>query len=201
MNEHAKQNAFFAGIAGLMMLGYAFGMGMSPRFDHGPVYAFSFNLFDWMLKIGGAALLIVAALCFSGRSIGMFLDAIVSKLCGIIMVGCAVCWTVYEGGLDLTNLLIGIFGVMFIKSAITNWRLYFSRAGTGEPIRRESERRWFSGAVLEPPKAQPPPGPRPIHPASLQSEVLPKDDEPPPPEGYLAALAKEKEDPPTAASD
>ena len=38
-----------------------------------------------------------------------------------------------------------------------------------------------------------------VHPASVRPAALPKDGEPPPPEGYLAALAKEKDEPPTAS--
>lgn len=179
------------------MCAFGFGYVMTPIFDHGEAYALSFTVFYGMLKIGGICLLLIAAVCWTGRPIALVLDAIVTTLCGLIMVGCAVCWTIFEKSMDLQNLLIFIVGIMFTRSGFANGSLFVRGEGAFEG--KSGGKSWFGIPTLEPPGAQEPPVPEVPHPASLKSDALPGEGEPPPDEGYLAALSKEKDEPPSAS--
>ena len=189
MNQHARDNAIWAGIAALLMLGYGWGMGgYSTASTYPPAYNFFIVLFNWTLKFGGVLLFVVAVVCVLGQRIGLLMDVFVSGMVGAIMVASAACWLGYGitgVGFDMMDLLTLIFGFMFLSAARGCWVSYQATGGPRRP------------APLVPSIA--PRAPEPIHPASLHPDSLPKDGEPPPPDGYLAALAKEKDEPPTAS--
>ncbi len=98
------------------------------------------------------------------------------------MVACALFWTVQEKSADLQNILILIFGAMFVRSGLVSLSIY--RRGSANRV---------NGVVQEVavPKVEA------IHPASIRPSSLPTDGEPP--EGYLAALSKEKDESPTGS--
>ncbi len=124
MNQHARQNAFSVGIAAMVMMVYGFafgGFGMAP--DLGPFYENTIHVFNWMLKIGGIVLAVVAVLSLAGWRAALLCDFLVSAMCGIIMAACGVYWTVQEKSFDIQNLLILVFGVLFFRSAQVTWSL------------------------------------------------------------------------------
>ena len=145
----------------------------------------------------------VAITCFSGLRMALLLDTIVSGACGLIMVACPLYWMIHEGSLS-TDLVYLIFGGTFLNAARGCWASYASSSapGVARPAATVSEgpppdrRSWLSIPTLQPPA--PPPKAEPPHPASIRPKSISAGG-PPPPEGYLAALAKEDEEPPTAA--
>lgn len=184
MNHPARQNALWAGIGAMLMLYYGWRVGFQGT-TSSDFYNATVEFFDWMLKIGGACLAVVAVLCFAGRRVGLLLDVFVSGICGTVMVLCALYWLGYGlmhgSGVDLQDLLFLIFGGMFVSAARGCWTAYRASAAAGR-------RQTIPTTVPSPP----------IHPASVRPVSLPEGDEPPP-DGYLAALANEKDEPPRAS--
>lgn len=170
MNPHAKKNTLYTAITAILMIW----CGWFTVFED----TTSVTLFVWTLRLGGIGMVAVALLCFMGMNAGLLMDAIISGLCGVIMVLCGLDWLRHDG-FKLFDFIIVVFGVMFVRAAWTSWTL------VGASAAQEAD-------------AKPPP-PEPVHPASLHPDSLPKDGEPSPPNGYLAALADEKQEPPTAS--
>jgi hypothetical protein len=194
MNRKAKDNALWIGIVAVLMLYFGWGVGLVGISDNA-FYNTTVDIFYWMLKIGGICLLAAAILCFAGLRIGLLLDAVVSAVCGLIMVSCSAYWLIDEG-VNLQYVLYVLFGVMFLNAARRSWSSY-TATGPGQPDEPSGGQGWLGVKPLEPPKAPAPP--EPPHPASIHPQSLPKDGEPPPPDGYLAALADEEDEPPTAS--
>ena len=186
MNENARRNAVQTAIAALLMLFY--GWFVSPKgVSEDAVYNFSVSLFCWMLRIGGILLAITAVICFAGQRVGLLLDFIVSGASGIIMIVSAayqIKCDVRDNAPIVQNILIVVFGVMFIRAASISFSLY-SRSADESP--------GTAVAQLATPASP--------HPASIRSDALPGESEPPPADGYLAALSKESQTPPTASHE
>ncbi|MBN2559665.1 MAG: hypothetical protein JXQ75_01875 [Phycisphaerae bacterium] len=198
MSQDAKDNATWAGIAGLLMLVYGWGMGLAGTSDD-DFYNTTVAVFDWMLKIGGLCMVVVAVVCFAGQRTGLLIDVLVSGTCGLIMVLCGIYWLLNDG-LYIRYMLYIVFGGMFLKAARDCWLSYFASGAvpTGDAATNGAGGRgWLGVKPLEPPKPPNPPKAEAPHPASIRPKSLPKDGEPPP-EGYLAALAKEEDEPPAA---
>lgn len=177
MSRHVKENAGFAISAGLILLLYGFYLGIGTYVDHGPFYVFLIHLFRWTVRIGGFVLIGVGIVCWSGRPFGLLLDAIASLLVGLTMAGCVVGWFFYEKGIEIYNIVALVVGIMLARSGYTNLLLY------RELPKSTGERSDVTSVAPEPT-------------LKISSSVLPKDGEPPPEEGYLAALSREKDDPP-----
>jgi len=202
MNRHAKENAFPAGIAALVMMLYGFafgGIGVSPAL--GPFYETTIQVFNGLLKFGGLALGAVAVMSVAGLRAALLCDFLVSGLCGCLMAACAVYWTVQEKSLSVMNVLILVFGVMFIRAAFVSWSLYWpaGEQDGGESVDKAAGGGWFGRKKPTPDSQVDAPKADPIHPASIHPSSLPEEGQPPPDEGYLAALSKEDEDPPSAS--
>jgi hypothetical protein len=205
MNQQAKDNAVWAGIAALLMLVYGWRYGTVGISDSG-FYNTTVAVFNWMLRIGGIGMAGVAIICFAGLRVGLLIDVLVSGICGLIMVACAGYWLL-SGGFGFNDLLFLAFGGMFLNAARGCWSAYAASgpaavggaSAVGGPAAGggpSAGRGWLGVKPLQPPK--PPSPPEPPHPASVRPKTLPEDGQPPP-EGYLAALAKEDDEPPTAA--
>lgn len=182
MNEQARQNAFRAGIAALVMIYYGWFTGWLIPADASAFYEQLIVVFDWTLKLGGIAFGLTCLLCLAGLRAGLLLDVFVSGICGIVLVVCPAYW-LFHDGIDLQNILYLIVGLFFIGSARHSWTAFAETfrtdpkpplATTAQPVARE---------------------PEPVHPASIHPAALPGEDEPPPEEGYLAALSKEPDEP------
>lgn len=205
MNQDAKDNAAWTGFAALLMLAYGYlATGWSYPAGATAFYLFTLSLFDWMLKIGGICLLATAVVCMFGLRLGLLLDTIVSGVCGLIMILCAGTWTL-SGGFGLFAALCLIFGGIYINAARGALASYLASASqgalpatapAGEPA--PAPRRWFGSPTPPPPAKPPPPKAEAPHPATVRPKSLSADGAPPP-EGYLAALAKEDEEPPNAS--
>jgi hypothetical protein len=209
-NPHAVTNAAYAGIAALMMLFFGWFYGLSG-ISSNAFYNLTVDVFTWTLRIGGLAMLAVAIVCYTGQTVGLLLDAIVSGLCGAIIFGCGAYWLIdglQGGGISINYLLYVIFGGMFLNSARANWQHWAASARPSDGFNAsppavpldQSTRTALPRRLRargDSPKPEPPNQPEPVHPASVRPESL-TDETGPPPGGYLAALAREKEKPPQA---
>lgn len=189
MCESARRNAVFTLLAGLVLL--LFGFWQQPVYggDDETFYNGTVDAFFWMLRIGGFAFVVVAAVSFAGLRTGLMLDAVASAVCGIVMLLCGLYWTV-KTEINLQDVLFIFFGVLFIRAARISWKAFGESGGpaeTGVP----AEVGAGSGQAAT--SAEPP------HPASVHPESLPREGEAPPPEGYLAALSNEEGKPPDAS--
>ncbi len=204
MNEDVRQNAFFCGLSGVLMLGYAWVSTFAPFADiDAAIYIMSFDVFRLTLYAGGTSFLVVAGLCATGIGVAALLDSGVSSLSGVLMLACAVCWIGFEWRADdmFFNLLVLVFGLLLAQSGIrglASYRATTSRRSAGGSAGRPASRSLFGARDPVPPKpaAPKPAAPEPVHPASLASSVLPNTHEAPPEEGYLAALSKEQDETP-----
>ncbi|MFH1417644.1 MAG: hypothetical protein ABII12_05075 [Planctomycetota bacterium] len=187
MNEHAKRNALYTLVAGLVLLAYAKFSGFEGVSED-RFFNFTVDFFNWMLWIGGAGFILAAGICWAGKTVGLLLDAGLSGLCGLILLLCGGYWLVdawKAQGFVFQYALFALFGLLFCKAGCTSYGLFKqSRAGqfAAAPA---------VGAPAEPTEPEPP------HPASVHPESLPRNGQPPPEDGYLAALSKEKDEPPT----
>ena len=178
-HPYVKGHAASAGLPGAVMLVY-WGLSSPIYYEGQTLSNFANTLFFGMLFVGGIALLLIAALCVSGRLVAILADAIVSFACGAVMIGCAAIWCLK--GIGIQDILFLIFGLMFCRNGLSCFDMYRRLIITAPEAKTAS-------AIPSKPVAPPVP-----HPASQASSALPKDGEPPPPEGYLAALGKEKDD-------
>lgn len=178
MHQNARQSAYQSAFAAALMLFYGWYIGWTG-ISSDDTYNLAVEVFKWNLKLGGAAMLVVAIVCFLGQRIGLLLDCLVSGACGIIMAACALIWLTRGRGFDIQDAIVLAFGFVFVRAAWVSWTL-------------------FAGPQTSTTVAAPP-APEPIHPASIHPESLPMEHEPPPPDGFLAAMAKEKDEPPTAS--
>lgn len=184
MNQHAKQTAATTALAALLMLLYGWYQGGPQGVSNSALYNSSVEVFRWMLRVGGVAMLLTSAVCFVGRRVGLLLDFLVTGLCGAIMLGVGAIGLFAGGAAGMPDILVLIFGFVFLRAAWVSWSLY----GEGP-----------SGGGAFPVIAADPPQPERVHPASVHPDSLPREGDPPPPDGFLAALSKEKQEPPSAS--
>src|SRR5207249_697681 len=108
--------------------------------------------------------------------VGLLVDALLTGVCAVVFAIVGIDWLTH----GFTNgFLLPIFALMFGAAArhqFATWKNLGTSAFGAFPV-----------VPVEP-----------VHPASIRPEVLPRPDEPPPVEGYLAALAREKREPPRA---
>lgn len=180
-HPYVKGHATSVAFPGVIMLVYSQFGGLPAHMDeHGALYNFSTDLFRYMLLIGGLVFLAIAAFCLSGRLVAMLSDAAVSFLCGGIMVACSIIWMATFKAVMLNSIMFVIIGFILIRSGMGALDMYRRLIVTAP-----------DAPTASPSAPQTPPA---QHPASKASSALPKDGEPPPPEGYLAALSKEKDE-------
>lgn len=183
MENHSRQAASYTAFSGLVMLlygAYLFSTGFSAVSSAPAIYSAAIELFKWTLLVGGLLLLVTAVVCAVGHRAGLILDAVISGVCGALLVGCAGIWFAKGRGFDIQDAVVMIFGVILVREAMGSWKIYVASASqTGFPVDLVRE-------------------PEPIHPASIRPESIPEGDEPPA-EGYLAAMAKDKQEPPSAS--
>lgn len=139
-------------------------------------YNFSVHWCNWSLRIGSILFLIAAVACYAGIAAGLLLDAVVTACCALMFLVVGANWSSYG---FVNGYLFVIFAFMFGTAARRSFQIWKSMRGVPLPSDRT-------------------PPARPLHPAEIHPDVLPKADEPPPPEGYLARLAREKREAPRA---
>jgi hypothetical protein len=183
MNTHARQTAATTSLAALLMLLYGWYGGGPHGVSSSELYNAAVDAFRWTLRIGGVAMLLTSAVCFLGRSVGLLLDFLVTGLCGAVMTGVGAVGLLAGGAPGLQDMLVLVFGLVFLRAAWSSWVFYNEAAPVAAP-----------GAGAGRPAAV-----EPGHPASVHPSSLPNEGQPAPPQGYLAALADEKDEPPTAS--
>lgn len=184
MENPSRQAASYTAFSGLMMLlygAYLFSTGFSAVSSAPAIYSAAIAVFKWTLLVGGLLLLVTAAVCAVGHRAGLMLDAVISGASGALLIGCAGIWFAKGKGFDPQDAVVLIFGFILVREAIGSWKIHGATATTNESR-----------------PAPPPPAPEPVHPASIRPDSIPEGDEPPA-EGYLAALAKDKQEPPSAS--
>ena len=113
-----RSNAWSAGFAAALMLFFGYGFGLYFP-DQGWLYNLACKAFIYTLQGGGILLAVVAVLCLIGLPQALYLDAFVSGLIGLVFVLSSLVQVLHGG---YVALLYGIFGVMFIHSAVRNYR-------------------------------------------------------------------------------
>lgn len=178
-SNYVKQHASIAAFPGVMMLLYYFFQRLGPARDFGTFYDLTFPILNYTMLVGGIAYLAIAMACTTGRLIFFLIDAIVTIVVGAVMLFAGLSWLSITKSIGLYEILFVMFGMYFLRSGYIGFVQYRVLAA-GRGTHRVAE-------------ASTPPEPQAPHPASLPSDALPKDGDPPPEEGYLAALAKEKD--------
>lgn len=119
-------SALFA--AALMLLFGLWLWGLSASADAAPAYQVAVSAFPWVLLLGGIAMLISAALCWTGWRGALAVDAVFSGLVGSALLIDGLVQIGYEltpeYGFDINSGLMVIFGVMFVFSAKRSWGLH-----------------------------------------------------------------------------
>jgi len=151
MSEHAKRNAAYTVFAGLILLAYGWLHSFQGISDDA-FYVTTIHVFNWMLRIGGAALVLVAIVCYLGCHAGLLMDAMISALCGVVMGFCGIYWIVYDG-FNLQCALYVLFGLIFAKAAWASFRSFRSGPSTGEPESPPAHA--AAGAAADPPPPYP----------------------------------------------
>lgn len=184
MTDRIRAIAGQAVVAGLLMTFYGWfmsGKGISSS----TAYNTMVDVFYWMLRVGGPLLLVGAAICYTGMRAGALFDGIVTGVCGLVMIAYGISGLPTGVGVGLNNMLALIFGALFISSARRSLAIYGHSRAESAPTERVAVQ------IARPVE--------PVHPASVHPDVMPGVEEPPPPDGYLAALSREKDEPPTAS--
>jgi hypothetical protein len=176
---HSRPTAFNTAFAAVLMLLYGWLAGLEGV-SNNEIYNAAVDAFKWTLRLGGIAMLLAAIVCFAGLRIGLLLDALASAGSGAVMLVCVGIWFSQGSGFDLQDVVILLFSLLLIREAWISFRLFSDTAAATEATTIHAE-------------------PIVPHPASVHPPSLPSEGEPPPPEGYLSALAKEKDEPPTAS--
>jgi hypothetical protein len=188
MNEHARGNATHTLIAGIVLLIVFWWYTDFGGFSEDSVFNILADVSIWTFRIGGVALVLISLSLFAGRSIGLLLDAVVSACIGIVMLACGVYGAAIYEESRLYYLLFALFGLIFSKAAYNSFQAY---------KHRPAEEFGAAPASAMAGGPEKPPADEPVHPASVHPDALPEDGEPPPDDGYLAALSKEKDEPPS----
>lgn len=120
--SEVRRTAIHTGIAALLLLlfanQFAFPKAVTNAFEVGD------TLFNYVLRIGGAAMALVTIALLSGHHLALVADAAASCAVGAGLAASGALLIVGGGGLQVNFVLDGIFGVMFIASGIRSWRLY-----------------------------------------------------------------------------
>lgn len=128
MSQDARRVAFPALIAGVLMLVIGVWFEREGVSDS-DFYNASVGAFNWIMRIGGVAMLIVAAAGWAGWSGAFVADAVSSGLIGLALGLESLIWL--SNG-DIPNgVLVLVFCLMFLHSARQSWRASRVPAGGG----------------------------------------------------------------------
>lgn len=119
--ERMREIAFSAAIGAGFLLFFAFYLGSLRGVSASGAYNFSVGVFLWTLRLGGAALGLVAVALWLGLRPALLVDAIATALIGLALIGIGVVWLVnrYWGGV-----LQLLFGMLFLRAARGSWGAY-----------------------------------------------------------------------------
>ena len=167
--------AFSAFVAGVLMVLVGFWLGLEGL-SKSNVYNASVTVFNWLMRIGGIAMLIVAAMAYLNWRPILAFDAAAAVVIGGMMVLISLVWIMNN---DLIQgVVILFFGGMFVKAGIQSWLMF-----RGTPAR---------SADTPPAREEEPKAPSPGRLPSKHRVTPPKPGEPEP-EGFLADIGRSKE--------
>jgi hypothetical protein len=219
--QRVRGTAFWAIIGGGLMLYFGIGPWVIPTIS--PLYTAAAQAYIWTLRIGGGAMIAVAALCLTGWSLALLVDAVA---CAWIAMVLALTGAVFLSNGETNGLLSLVFAIMFGGAGRQSWNTFLARprpTGTGEsqpwtdvapahpaPPKTEAEVEIKGHSVIEAIRrrrqgetaATLPPTTRPIRPPPPQETPRPPKQAPEPPPadaepagGFLAALGREDREP------
>ena len=167
--------AISALFAGVLMVLVGFWLGRKGIAESS-VYNTSVTVFNWLMRIGGIAMLIVAAMAYLNWRPILVFDAAASVVIGGLMVLVSLLWIANN---DLIQgIVVLFFGGMFVKSGVQSWYAFrgtpVQSAGTSSATQQETRT------------------PSPGRMAPKHRVTPPKPGEPEP-DGFLADLGRSKE--------
>lgn len=117
-DREAGSAAGSALVAGLVMVAFGYYAAFTGT-SESALYNGSVVVFNWVMRIGGVAMLLVALLFFLNWRPALLLDAACSVLIGLGMLGIGLIWLFNGDGLH--GILVMVFGGLFVRSAARNW--------------------------------------------------------------------------------
>lgn len=187
MSDSLRSNGPYCLIPAALMLYFGW-MVLSPWEQPDSFLQTTGNLLCWTLRAGGAGMGVVALMYFAGLPAARPIETVVSGLSGLLMIFGGGCGVVIARGGDFQAILYVVFGLMFLREARQAWRMHRAAlVGAGSEAYVAAARPAYSASPERP------------HPDSIRPVSLADADRNPPPEGYLDALAKEDDKPPTAS--
>jgi hypothetical protein len=167
--------AFSAFFAGVLMVLVGFWLGLEGTSKSG-TYNTSVTVFNWLMRIGGIAMLIVAAMAYLNWRPILAFDAAAAVVIGGMMVLVSLLWIANN---DLIQgVVVLFFGGMFVKSGIQSWLMF-----RGTPARSKDTPSATEQETKAPSPGRLPPRHRVTPPKPGEAE----------PEGFLADLGRSKE--------
>ncbi len=191
LRQAMMQVAGSAAIAGIIMvlLGFWFFRDLVGT-SESSVYNISITAFLLTIRVGGVALLVVAALEYMGVGLALVIDAFLTGLAGILLLATAIVWGLNG---DIDGLFLLIFAVILLRAAMSGWRLFRSPVlapaeageapdsdGQVQPNRLENTQNLAVSL-------------RSARKRTDERVAMPNSDEPEP-EGFLADLGRSSED-------
>lgn len=187
MSDSLRSNGPYSLIPAALMLYFGW-MVLSPWEQPDSFLQTTGNLLCWTLRLGGIGMGLVALLYFAGLPAARPIETVVSGLSGFLMIVGGGYGVVSSRGGDVQAILYVVFGLMFLREARQAWRMHQAAHAAVTVDSTMAAARPVSSPAAEAP-----------HPASIRPAMLADADRNPPPEGYLDALAREDDQPPTAS--
>lgn len=168
--------AFSALFAGVLMMLVGFWLGLKGV-SESSVYNVSVAVFNWLMRVGGVTMLMIAALAYLNWRPVLVCYAAVATAIGGIMLLISLLWLANNDIID--GVLVLFFGGMFVKSGVQSWYAFRGpldqSVGTSSAAQRETK---TSSPGREAPKRR----------------VTPPKPGEPEPDGFLADLGRSKEE-------
>jgi len=168
--------AFSALFAGVLMMLVGFWLGLKGV-SESSAYNASVTVFNWLMRVGGIVMLMVAAMAYLNWRPILAFDAAASMVIGGLLVLVSLLWIANN---DLIQgVVVLFFGGMFVKSGVQSWYAFRGpldqSAGSSSAAQRETK---ASSPGREAPKRR----------------VTPPKPGEPEPDGFLADLGRSKEE-------
>jgi hypothetical protein len=117
-----RGTAFWSALCGALMLFY--GVGQWISFSDSAVFGAALQVWVWTLRIGGATMLLVAALCLVGLPIALLLDAMACCLIAILLGVTGLLFVVTSGVHEVNGWLSMIFAAVFVNAGWRSWQAF-----------------------------------------------------------------------------
>lgn len=118
VREQTAQYAIGTAIGAACMLYVGFGLSLEGISTSG-LYNSSVDALTWMMKIGGIAMAVTAALLWAGVGLALLIDGVLTLAVGGAMLIIGGIWITHS---DMQGFLLLIFGAVYISSGWSCWR-------------------------------------------------------------------------------